>query len=64
MKSKFPRVHVARLERMVRDIQGRERELQSLCGDPVPRSIRARNLLDLRALQEILWCISKAEDEK
>lgn len=57
-------VHVARLEKMAKELQKEERRLQSLYGDPRPRSMRASSLLDLKALQEILWCISKAEDQK
>lgn len=62
MKHFFPKTHVARLRKMINEAKEREAELQRRHGDPVPRSTRVSDLHDLRALQEILWCIGQIED--
>lgn len=57
----FPAVHVNRLKKLANDIRKREEVMQRLHGDALPRSGRASNLLDLRSITEILWCIEKVE---
>lgn len=58
---KFPAVHVNRLKKMQRDLRQSTESMQRLHGDPWPRSRRASDLLDLRSITEILWCIEKVE---